>query len=55
MGIGQKFIDYTQKVEWYSIHIATNNSIANDDIILLIDAYDVIITPAIRRIGEVSS
>ena len=52
--MGQKYIDYTQKIEWYAKHVTSNNSIANDDIILLIDAYDVIITPAIRRIGEVS-
>lgn len=46
-------MDYTQKIEWYLEHIASNSSIAEDDIVLLIDAYDVLVTPAIRRIGEV--
>jgi hypothetical protein len=53
LGLGKEYVDYTQKVEWYLQHVANNASIAEDDVVLLIDAYDVLVAPAIRRIGEV--
>ena len=55
LGLGKEYDDYTQKIEWYVEHVAHNDSIGDDDVILLMDAYDVLVTPAIRRIGKVGS
>lgn len=54
LGLGREYLSYTQKIDWYYEEIVENGSyIAESDLVVLVDAYDVIFTPAVRTIGEV--
>jgi hypothetical protein len=56
LGLGRKYHSYAQKIDWYHEEIVERSrggAVADDDLVVLLDAYDVIFTPAVRRIGEV--
>ena len=52
LGLGKEYLNYYQKIEWYVEAIARNDSIKYTDVIVLMDAYDVIVTPGIKHIGR---
>lgn len=55
IGIGREYTDYTQKIVWYLEALEGVNTtlrMIDDDIVVLIDAYDVILFPAARRISQ---
>jgi hypothetical protein len=54
LGMGDTYNDYYDKVLNYQKHVnlnIKNNIYSNDDIIVLIDAYDVLLSPAARTLG----
>mmetsp|Transcript_9040 Transcript_9040/g.16962 ORF Transcript_9040/g.16962 Transcript_9040/m.16962 type:complete len:1292 (-) Transcript_9040:256-4131(-) len=54
LGIGQEYKSWLQKLEWYVEALLTdaNNDVADDDILVMMDAYDVLLTPMIRQLGK---
>jgi hypothetical protein len=54
LGIGKEYTSWLQKLEWYveTLLDDSNNDIADDDIVVMMDAYDVLLSPMIRRLGE---
>lgn len=66
IGLGNKYVDFYDKLRWYHEFLltshpsttcsSTNNEncyeIDDNDIVLIIDAYDVLIFPSIREIGK---
>ena len=55
LGLGREYTSWLQKAEWYMESLLSEESyqeVANDDILLLMDAYDVLLTPFIRRVDK---
>lgn len=60
LGLGRQYTSWLQKFEWYAealliddnITCRSGSGVADDDIVVLMDAYDVLLTPVIRRIGQ---
>ena len=53
VGMGEKWSGFWQKFRGYWNAI-DDSDIIDDDVIVLIDAYDVLLFPQAKRIGEVS-
>lgn len=56
MGLGREYTDYTQKIVWYLETldgVNTSLRIREEDIVVLIDAYDVLLLPAARLIPQI--
>jgi hypothetical protein len=54
LGLGKDYQTYAQKIEWYHEEIVAGSPhIADSDLIVMVDAYDVIFTPAVRQFGKV--
>jgi hypothetical protein len=54
LGLGREYETYAQKVEWYHEEIVASPSpVADSDLIVMVDAYDVLFTPAVRHFGKV--
>lgn len=53
VGLGRKYGSYYDKILWYYEYLhEANNGINDDHVVLLIDAYDVLLFPSVRRIGK---
>lgn len=52
IGLGTNFTDYSQKINGYFHYL---QSVDDDEIVVLIDAYDVLLLPRARQIGSVLS
>jgi aspartate ammonia-lyase len=54
IGLGRPYLGYTQKIEWYHEAISSNHSNVNDnDVVVMMDAYDVLLSLPIRTIANV--
>jgi hypothetical protein len=59
LGLDRPYVDYTSKIEGYHAHLAQAHGTgagaagAEDEAVLLVDAYDVLLFPQIRRAEEV--
>ena len=53
LGVGLQYTSWLQKLEWYAAALLDDdqNDVADDDLLVLMDAYDVLLTPMIRRLG----
>ena len=53
LGIGRKYTSWLQKLEWYAEALLDEdkNNVEDDDILVMIDAYDVLLTPMVRQIA----
>lgn len=53
VGLGRKYDSYYDKILWYYEYLHGISSDINDDhVVVLIDAYDVLLFPSVRRIGK---
>lgn len=58
VGLGRAYTDYTQKIVWYLevlTGVNTTLKMKDEDLVVLIDAYDVLLFPAARKLSQVSS
>jgi hypothetical protein len=55
VGLGQPFTDYNIKVKAYYDYLVENpiHEANENDIVLLMDAYDVLVFPQIRKIDQI--
>lgn len=54
LGLGLEYTSWLQKMEWYATALLedSNNKVADDDVLVLLDAYDVLLTPLVRQLGQ---
>ena len=55
LGLGNEWLGYSDKLKQFSHHLMNAPAIADDDVVVLIDAYDVQLFPAARRVGAILS
>ena len=54
LGLGKRYSGYNDKLNWYHDYLSDPSLVADDDVVLLMDGYDVLLFPAIRRAPQVT-
>jgi hypothetical protein len=53
LGVGREYTSWLQKLEWYAEALLDprENAVRDHDLLVLMDAYDVLLTPLVRQLG----
>jgi len=56
LGLNQQYRDYSDKIRSYHDYLLKDSldTVMDDDVVVLMDAYDVLLLPAARSFGAVS-